>query len=126
MSSQSLLSAAKTEQERRDAFNADCDRDPREAFGAKPRQEPQGLDATLAERAARYGDFTDVAHYAQSMNEMLRRSPSWSSMTPIMREGLEMVVHKIARIAAGDPAYADSWIDISGYAKLVADRLKAA
>jgi len=35
-----------------------------------------------------------------------------------------MVVHKIARILNGDPNYDDSWVDISGYTKLVADRLQ--
>lgn len=35
-----------------------------------------------------------------------------------------MIAHKIGRILNGDPNYADSWIDIAGYAKLVADRLE--
>lgn len=44
-------------------------------------------------------------------------------LAPDQRESLEMVMHKIARIINGDPNYADSWHDIAGYAKLVADRL---
>jgi len=40
------------------------------------------------------------------------------------REALEMIAHKIARIINGDPNYADSWVDIAGYAKLVSDRLE--
>jgi hypothetical protein len=39
-------------------------------------------------------------------------------------EALDMIFHKIGRILNGDPNYADSWIDIAGYAKLVADRLE--
>jgi hypothetical protein len=35
-----------------------------------------------------------------------------------------MIAHKIGRIVNGDPRYADSWVDIAGYAKLVADRLE--
>jgi hypothetical protein len=35
-----------------------------------------------------------------------------------------MICHKLGRIVNGDPNYADSWIDIAGYAKLVADRLE--
>jgi hypothetical protein len=42
-----------------------------------------------------------------------------------MREALEMVAHKIGRILNGDPKYHDSWHDIIGYTKLVADRLRA-
>ena len=40
------------------------------------------------------------------------------------REALEMIAHKIARILNGDPNYADNWIDIAGYATLVANRLE--
>jgi hypothetical protein len=39
-------------------------------------------------------------------------------------EALDMICHKIGRILNGDPNYADSWVDIAGYAKLVADRLE--
>lgn len=35
-----------------------------------------------------------------------------------------MTAHKLGRILNGDPHYADSWIDIAGYNKLVADRLE--
>jgi hypothetical protein len=44
-------------------------------------------------------------------------------LMPDQREALEMIAHKIARIVNGDPNYADSWLDIAGYAQLVADRL---
>jgi hypothetical protein len=37
---------------------------------------------------------------------------------------MTMIVHKLARIVNGDPNYGDSWRDIEGYAKLVADRLE--
>jgi hypothetical protein len=39
-------------------------------------------------------------------------------------EALDMIFSKIARIVIGDPNHTDSWIDIAGYAKLVADRLE--
>jgi hypothetical protein len=39
-------------------------------------------------------------------------------------EALDMIAHKIARILNGDPNYADNWIDIAGYATLVANRLE--
>jgi hypothetical protein len=35
-----------------------------------------------------------------------------------------MVQHKIARILNGDPEYHDSWFDIIGYTKLIADTLQ--
>ena len=41
-----------------------------------------------------------------------------------MRESLEMLAHKVARILNGNPDYVDSWHDVSGYATLVEKRLK--
>ena len=39
-------------------------------------------------------------------------------------EALDMICHKIARIINGDPNHLDSWQDIAGYARLVAERLQ--
>lgn len=50
-------------------------------------------------------------------------SPNWAALPPDMKEALEMVAHKAGRILNGDPDYHDSWHDIIGYTKLVADRL---
>jgi hypothetical protein len=35
-----------------------------------------------------------------------------------------MIVHKISRIVNGNPDKVDHWVDIAGYATLVADRLE--
>jgi hypothetical protein len=35
-----------------------------------------------------------------------------------------MIVHKIGRIVNGDPDVTDHWVDIAGYATLIADRLE--
>ena len=48
----------------------------------------------------------------------------WYGLGNDQQEALEMIAHKLGRIANGDPDYADSWVDIAGYAKLVADRLE--
>ncbi len=39
-------------------------------------------------------------------------------------EALEMIIHKVGRIVNGNPDKIDHWIDIAGYAKLVAMRLE--
>jgi hypothetical protein len=39
-------------------------------------------------------------------------------------EALEMIVHKIGRIVNGNPDVTDHWVDIAGYATLIADRLE--
>ena len=43
---------------------------------------------------------------------------NYDRLEPEQQEALEMICHKLGRIANGDPNYADSWIDIAGYAKL--------
>lgn len=84
------------------------------------------VDATLAERGTRYGTFVGHAditlrlknalgEHAQALNKKL---------APDQIEAIHMICHKLGRIVNGDPDYADSWIDIAGYAKLVADRLE--
>ena len=89
------------------------------------------IDATLAERGARYGKFTDHARITGILKSNMRyfrrqgeTSPvAWNGLAYDQQEALDMIAHKIGRIINGDPNYADSWVDIAGYAKLVADRL---
>jgi len=89
----------------------------------------ESLSQTLAQRGERYGVFADHARYSQLMKDAFKAymGPSkYDGLKPDQKEALEMIFHKLARIANGDPNYADSWIDIAGYAKLVADRLESA
>jgi hypothetical protein len=84
-----------------------------------------GIDATLEERGSRYGDFKTHANITQALKKAMVDSPKWESLTDDMKEALEMVQHKIGRILNGDPFYHDSWHDIIGYTKLVADTLES-
>lgn len=81
------------------------------------------ISTTLAERGTRYGDFPGHAKITQGLKRTMQASPKWDSLTDQQREALEMVAHKIGRILNGDPNYHDSWHDIIGYTKLVADEL---
>ncbi len=81
------------------------------------------IDTTLAERGARYGDFGEHARITQNVKRAMVDSPNWEALSDDKKEALEMVAHKIGRILNGDPDYHDSWHDIIGYTKLVADRL---
>jgi hypothetical protein len=83
------------------------------------------IDVTLAERGNRYGSFVEHARITQAIKAAMADSPNWSSLAPDQREALEMIAHKAGRILNGDPDYHDSWHDIVGYTKLVADRLEA-
>lgn len=85
------------------------------------------VDATLTERGARYGKFKDHAKITQELKRAIfRHMDNVSRVEPDadQLEALEMICHKIGRIVNGDPDYVDSWVDIAGYAKLVADRLE--
>lgn len=81
------------------------------------------INSTLEERGNRYGKFVGHAAITQDLKMVMRKSANWSVLKPDQKEALEMVAHKIGRILNGDPDYHDSWHDIVGYTKLVADRL---
>ena len=81
------------------------------------------ISETLAERGNRYGSFTRHAAVTQRLKTAMLGSDKWHLLAPDQKEALEMIAHKIGRILNGDPDYHDSWHDIVGYAKLVADRL---
>ena len=89
-----------------------------------PAPTPADVDAILSERGARYGKFKDHANLAQQLKRVIFGFNPALRLENDQREALEMIAHKIARIVNGDPDYADSWVDIAGYAKLVADRLE--
>lgn len=82
------------------------------------------IDSTLAERGSRYGKFTRHALITQHLKQVMFHYKDKGDLEDDMIEALEMIAHKIGRILNGDPKYADSWVDIAGYAKLVADRLE--
>lgn len=81
------------------------------------------IDATLAERGTRYGDFSDHARVCQALKKVQMMQPGWERLSAVQKQALEVIADKIARILTGDPDYDDNWHDIQGYAKLVEDRL---
>lgn len=85
----------------------------------------KGINRTLTERGKRYGVFAEQAQISQEFKDIWRRHAK-AKTTPLsvdQREALDMICAKIARILNGDPCYADSWLDIAGYAMLIADKL---
>jgi len=73
----------------------------------------------LDDRAATYGKYTMVSHISQSLKKIIRDSPNYKSMPVYMRESLDMIANKLARILNGDYYYKDSYIDINGYIALI-------
>jgi hypothetical protein len=82
----------------------------------------------LEERGSRYGSFVGHARLTMQLknaihDHWLDRDDVYDMPDDVV-EALHMICHKIGRIVNGDPDYVDSWIDIAGYAQLVADRLE--
>lgn len=79
------------------------------------------ISDVLDERGKSYGPFIGHARVTQAIKHAI------FNHAPVLeddqREALEMIAHKIGRIINGNPDYVDSWVDIAGYAQLVADRL---
>ena len=83
------------------------------------------VEDVLKERGERYGSFEGQAEVSQDLKFIVNQSLRGRDKTLAFDqyEALEMICHKIARIINGDSDYADNWVDIAGYATLVADRL---
>ena len=84
------------------------------------------VDETLDNRAQDYGKFKDGAELMQGIKRLLADHALRHNKTfaDDQWEALEMIVHKMARIVNGNPDKVDHWVDIAGYATLVADRLQ--
>jgi len=84
------------------------------------------VNATLDARAENYGKFKDGAALMQAIKRSMAEHAArhGKSFADDQWEALEMIVHKIGRIVNGNPDVTDHWVDIAGYATLVADRLQ--
>jgi hypothetical protein len=87
----------------------------------------QTTEELLQERGKRYGSFSSFSEISQSLKNKvyvdLKLDKNRKEDNMVILEGLDMIMHKIARVLNGDPYYDDNWKDIAGYAKLVADQL---
>lgn len=81
------------------------------------------LRKVLDARRKQHGDFSEHARVTQALKDVMHKSEGWARLSPMQRESLEMNVHKIGRIIAGNPDFKDHWVDIAGYSQLIADRL---
>ncbi len=81
------------------------------------------IESVLAERGGNYGAFGVQADCSQQIKDIFTLSPGWAKATSVQREGLEMIAVKLSRIVNGNPNWVDSWVDIAGYATLVANSI---
>lgn len=91
-------------------------------FGEK--EMPDTTEALVTERGKTHGRFEDHAAATQDLkhtffqHSRLRTDRGQVPLTPMQIESIEMILHKIGRIVAGDASFADHWDDIAGYAKI--------
>ena len=87
---------------------------------------PDEVDETLDARAVDYGKFIEGAEVMQMLKRVVLNALNNRDKTLAhdQAEAMDMIIHKIGRIVNGNPDVVDHWLDIAGYAKLVADRLE--
>jgi transposase-like protein len=92
----------------------------------KPEPEVSGVDKVLDTRAEQYGSFMQSADTVIRIKGIMHNAIARNEvhLYPDQLQALDMIATKISRIVHGNPNHLDSWIDIAGYAKLVADRLQ--
>lgn len=82
------------------------------------------IEDTLELRGNVYGKYETLATTAQQLKDIVRMGANYDSLSLPMKESVDMICHKIARIVnGGQPQEIDHWHDIAGYAKLIEDML---
>jgi predicted HAD superfamily Cof-like phosphohydrolase len=84
------------------------------------------VDVILDKRGEQYGSFMQSSDTAVKIKGAIHNALARNDthMFPDQMIALDMIALKISRIVNGNAAHLDSWVDIAGYAKLVADRLQ--
>jgi hypothetical protein len=77
------------------------------------------INETLSTREGQYGQYRVVSDISQNIKSIMKDTPNYRAMPSYMRESLDMIANKMARILNGNYYLNDSWHDIGGYAALV-------
>lgn len=87
--------------------------------------EPTSIEATLAQRKATHGDYADVSRIYCNLQRAVSEFLDDDSVPSEYRLSVNVILQKLARIAAGNPAFADHWHDIEGYARLAKTKVES-
>ncbi len=79
------------------------------------------IEETLKERAENYGEFKEQADMSQRLKLIMAETDNWNRLSYDQKEALEMIAMKISRILTGNFNHLNSWHDIEGYARLIAN-----
>jgi hypothetical protein len=80
------------------------------------------VNTVLAEREGTHGSFAANAKCSQELKAVMLHHGD-DILTAVQREALDNIAQKISRILTGNANHVDSWVDIAGYATLVARAL---
>ena len=64
---------------------------------AKVPQKVLSVEEILEARGKEYGEFEEHARITQNIKAAYKDSPNWNSLSPAMKESLEMNAHKVGR-----------------------------
>lgn len=90
-------------------------------------------EEAIEQRTAEYGNYQNLSALSRTLTETTLKhyenthttgTDEPARLPHFMVEALIMINHKIARMANGNPYYEDNWVDIAGYAQLVANILE--
>jgi hypothetical protein len=92
----------------------------------KPEPEVSGVGKVLDARAEQYGSFMQSSDTVIRIKGIMHNAVARNAvhLYPDQLQALDMIATKLSRIVHGNPNHLDSWIDIAGYATLVADRIQ--
>jgi len=82
------------------------------------------VEKALEARPSTHGDFKDNADVSQGIKRLIQGAPSYHLLSDTQKEVVDMVAHKLSRIAAGDPNTLDHWVDLAGYASIAVRELQ--
>ena len=99
----------------------------------EPKPEPEveakkeeEVNTVLDEREDQYGSYMQSSDTAIKIKSAMHNAIARNDLHlyPDQLMSLDMIAVKVSRIVNGNLSYRDSWLDIAGYAMLVADRLE--
>lgn len=84
------------------------------------------IDHLFSEKGKTHGSFITHATVTQDLKAVINHHllDQNRKLEADMAEALDMICHRIGRIIAGSPDFADHWLGIAGYAYLIARHLQ--
>ena len=91
---------------------------------------PKTTVEILIDRNKTHGDFNANARVSQELKQVIYNAtiihedkpiPAYTRLNYSHREALDMICLKLSRAITGNPNVREHWVDLAGYATLIAD-----